>query len=275
MSGLKGKKMNVNKALLDQMPEVGFGLIMGDIRSGKSVLGYGLLEDLGFKYDRDMLVYGLPKEKVYLLPDHIKPVYKVSELKEYSVVLFDEAYKEFYSREWQKNPNKLIDTMAGLAGQKEMLGIFITHQSRKLEVGVVSALQFLLYKKPSLLQHRFERPQIRSLTVEVYEALKKYSRKEARKHAYVFFPDYVGLVLNSNNPPEWWSEELSKAYAHVSITPVEVEDVSLGKRVLCLHCNRPAIGICSYCQCSVCEEHAKTLHSHGKVLPLSSLSYLK
>lgn len=262
----------VAEKILEQIPDVGFGLIMGDIRSGKSVLGYGLLEDLGFTHNRDMLVYGLPKEKVHLLPRHIKPVYTVSELTEGSVALFDEAYKEFYSREWQKDPNKLIDTMAGLAGQKEMLGIFISHQSRKLEVGVVSALQFLLYKKPSLLQHRFERPAIRSLTVEAYEAFKKYRRQEARKHTYAFFPDYVGMVLNSNTPPKWWSEELSKAYAQVPIVQVEVEDTpQLGKRILCLHCDNPAVGICSNCQCSVCAEHAKSLHSHGSVLPFSTL----
>lgn len=262
----------VHEKILEHMPRVGFGLIMGDIRSGKSVLGYGLLEELGTQFKRDMLVYGLPRDKAHLLPAHITPVYKVADLKEHSVVLFDEAYKEFYSREWQKDPNKMIDTLAGLAGQKEMLGLFISHQSRKLEIGVVSALQFLLYKKPSLLQPRFERQQLRSLTLEAYEAFQDYSKEDAKRHTYVFFPNYIGLILNSNQPPSWWCQELSKAYAQVPITELEVEGrIQAGKRILCMHCDKPAIGICSVCQCSVCEEHFKSLHSHGKLLPLSTI----
>jgi len=42
--------------------------------------------------------------------------------------------------------------------------------------------------------------------------------------------------------------------------------------VLCLHCDQPAIGICPTCQCSVCKEHAKTLHSHSNAIPLSRSS---
>lgn len=213
-----------NEIILKHMPEVGFGLIMGDIRSGKSTIGYSLLEDIGIKNVREMQVFGLPKQKIHLLPPHIKPTYNLNDLHEEGAVLFDEAYKEFYSREHQKNTNKLIDLLAGLAGQKGMLGIFITHQSRKLEIGVVSPLQFLIYKKPSMLQYRFERHALRSLTKEADNAFKKYPKEEAKKHAYVFFPEYTGMVLNSNVAPSWWSEELSKAYAQVPITQKKEEN---------------------------------------------------
>jgi len=251
----------INKTILDHMPEFGFGLIVGNIRSGKSALGYGLLEDLGLRYGREMLVYGLPYEKSGLLPEHIRPVYDVSQITEKSVILFDEAYKEFYSREWQTDSNKLIDTMSGLAGQKEILGVFITHQTRKLEVGVVAPLQFILYKRPSMLQSRFERPGVRSLTSEAYEAFKKYSKEEARKHTYVFFPDYVGMVEDSNVLPSWWSEDLSRAYKGVALTGKEP---LIQNRILCLHCDNSAVGVCSFCKCSFCQEH-RQLHSHGRV----------
>lgn len=265
--------MLVNEVILKHMPEVGFGLIMGDIRSGKSVMGYGLLEDLGFKSGRAMCVFGLPKEKTALLPNHIKHVYHVEEMVEGSITLFDESYKEFYAREWQQDPNKMIDTLAGLAGQKDMLSIFITHQSRKLDVGVVAALQFLIYKKPSMLQYRFERPQLRSLSKEAHVAFQKYTKKEARKHAYVFFPDYQGMILNSNQVPKWWTEEISKAYANVSITE-EKQPADIVSKFLCLECDKTAIGLCSKCKCSVCEEHAKTKHSHGTVIPFSQNAVL-
>lgn len=261
--------MLVSDKILDNIPDVGFGLIMGDIRSGKSVLGYGLLEEMGHRLNREKYVFGLPKEKAGFLPRHILPVYEVKNIEENSVIIFDEAYMEFYSREWQKNPNKMIDSLAGLAGQKEMLGIFITHQSRKLEVGIIAALQFLLYKKPSMLSSRFERQGIKALTEEAYQAFKKYKKKEARQHTYAFFPDGADMIMNSNKPPEWWTEEFSKAYSTISLD--KSQDFDPSSAILCLHCDKPAVGICSKCECSTCADHAKTHHTHGKIEPISTI----
>jgi hypothetical protein len=188
-------------------------IILGRKRYGKSCLGYFILEMLHREQGMDCYVYGLPEEKTHLLPDFITPIYDLN-LPEESAILLDEAYISFHARSAMSSTNKMMDTLAGLVGQKEIIALFITQQSRKLDIGIVSAADTLLFKMPSMLQAKFERPEIRRLSESVYEKFKDVDGNK-KIYTYVMTDDFEGFVTNPK--PTFWTEELSKAFAGVEI----------------------------------------------------------
>jgi hypothetical protein len=216
----------IDKKILQIITEldVAIGLILGGIRKGKSVLGYGIIEDLhsmGFP----AFVLGLPCCKHKFLPEHIKPVMDIDLIPDGSAFIVDEAYREFYARESMTKPNKFIDNLAGVSGQKKLKSIYITQQARRLERGIVGQVDFILFKKPSLMQMKYDRCELRQMLIEVATAFKTlsipkgFTRKEyEKKCTYVFSEDFCGMVENSNKPPSWWTDELSRAYANVPLS---------------------------------------------------------
>lgn len=208
--------MAIHPRLLTALPAVGIVLIAGDIRSGKSVLAYGIADDLHELYPRRPVhVFGFPQEKVALLPPWITPVHD-PEFPDGCIVVADEAYKSFHSRESMSDPNKFIDLFSGLVGQKEILTIYITQTTRKLEVGLVSGAQVFLLKKPSRLMTLLDRSTLRPLLTKAFESFLA-SKVLPQECTYVVADAFEGFLEHSNSPPPFWSEDLSKAWRGVSI----------------------------------------------------------
>lgn len=193
----------------------GIGLIMGDLGQGKSALGYYLLETLGNLYRKPKFVYGLPKEKSHLVPRDIKPIYDLN-FPEGSIVLIDESYLHLDSRSSMSSPNKFINKLMGLVRQKRILCIYISPTSRRLDIGVVSSVQFLIIKKPSLLAVKLDRTQLRSILEDVLKKFKRIPKEEHQRHAYVIASDTEGFLTNPL--PNFWSEELSCVFSGINIT---------------------------------------------------------
>ena len=167
---------------------------------------------------------GLPVDKERYLPSHIVRLQYLDRLKDCSALLVDEAYKEFYSRQSMSKINKYIDTLVALSGQKQLKSLYITQHARRLEIGIVGGVDFILFKKPSLMQMKFDRHQFRKILEEVYDAFQNLTPPEGmsleeyqKQCTYVVSEDFVGMIENSNTPPTWWNEQLSRAYAGVPI----------------------------------------------------------
>ena len=208
--------------LLDVLPDSGIVLVLGKVRSGKSALAYSLLEHQAAK--RRAFVYGLPIEKAPLLPNSIGLLTSL-DFPEGAAVLCDEAYRTFYARQSMSAANKFIDQLSGLVGQRDLLVVYITQSARKLELGLVEASQVLLIKRPSLLQMRLDRSELRGIIKEADAAFRTLKvrpgvqRKAYEKRCtYVLSDDFEGMVEESNGVPSFWTEELSKAFAGVSLT---------------------------------------------------------
>ncbi len=219
--------------------QTGIGLILGDLGKGKSALGYYLLETLGKHYNKPKFVYGLPKEKIHLVPRDIKPIYDL-DFPEGSIVLIDESYLHLNSRSSMKSQNKFINKLMGLVRQKRILCIYISPTSRRLDIGVVSAVQFLIIKKPSLLAVKFDRTQLRGILEDVLRKFKRIPEEEQKKNAYVISSNKEGFLTNPL--PHFWSEELSCVFSGVKITeeaepPQEAGDIEVPKGKINLKCS--------------------------------------
>jgi len=137
------------------------------------------------------------------------------ELPDDSIIVFDEAYREFYSRQAMSAVNKQIDTIAGLVGQKNICALYVTQLARKLDVGIVGACDSILFKQPSLLQMKFDRGEMKKEIEKIYRLFKDIPSEKVKAHTYVISDDFEGFLKNPL--PPWWTEELSKAYRGIAL----------------------------------------------------------
>ena len=163
-------------------------------------------------------MFGFPSSKVNLLPNWVTPI-EDPEFPDDSIVIADEAYRQFYSRESMSDANKLADQFAGLVGQKGVLAIYLTQTARKLEIALVSGAQVFLLKKPSRLMVLLDRSALRPLLARAFDSFQASSCPPAEA-TYVVSDPFEGFLEHSNSPPSFWSDELSRVWRGVSMAGV-------------------------------------------------------
>ena len=182
------------------------GLIIGARGSGKSALGLRILENVHAKTKRNVCVMGFGED---ILPRWVRVVRSVDEIKDGSFLLVDEGGIVFSSRDSMSDANKLLSSLLLVARHKDLSILFISQNSANLEVNAIRQADYLLLRKPSLLQKDFERKKIR----EVYEEAErnfKESGADAAKATFVYSDEFRGIV--ENELPSFWSEGVSKSF---------------------------------------------------------------
>jgi len=187
-------------------------LITGRRGSGKTALGYRCLEIL--KDEKPAYVLGVPEHIWKYLPDDIVPLpldeQTMLDLPDDAAFFFDEAALHFYSRDSHRYMNKLIGSLITLSRQRGWTVIFATHNTRKLDVGILIDVDAILFKEPSPLHAEMERVEIRKLMQRVYEAFSRIPKNERVKYAYVFSD--IGRTLVETPLPSFWRQELSTPF---------------------------------------------------------------
>jgi hypothetical protein len=182
------------------------GLIIGARGSGKSALGLRILENIHAKTKRRVCAIGFGEGS---LPGWVKVVTDVNEVRNGSFVLVDEGGIIFSSRESMSDANKLLSNLLIIARHKDLSILFISQNSANLEVNVIRQADYLMLRKPSLLQKDFERKKIR----EIYETAERSfreSRVNAGKATFIYSDEFQGIV--ENELPSFWSEGVSKGF---------------------------------------------------------------
>ncbi len=186
-------------------------IIVGRRGSGKSALGYKLLEYLRWK--GQVYVVGLPQKVRKLLSEWIGVVPSLEEVPPKSIVLIDESYNYFHSRDSASERARILSNIINLSRQKEQTLIFVTQEARQIDKNIASSSDIIIFKNPGILQPEFERKELRKIAEEAKRMFAAISIKEKIKWAYVYAPetDFTGMVENSL--PSFWAPGLSKAYA--------------------------------------------------------------
>jgi len=185
-------------------------LILGRRGSGKSGLGYRLLEV--FKYQLTPYVLGIPTQAEKLLPEWIGIAQDLDDIPPGSIVLIDEAYLTYHSRESLKAQSREMSRIVNLSRQRNQTIIFVTQEARQIDKNIVSQASVIVFKEPGMLQLKFDRPELNDITLEAKQAFGNLSGNKKRS-AYVYSPDadFVGLLENSL--PAFWGRELGCAFA--------------------------------------------------------------
>jgi hypothetical protein len=182
-------------------------LIFGKRGSGKSALGFRLLENIYHKTKRKCLVLGVGQS---FMPEWIKPIEIIDEAPNGSVVLVDEGALSFNARESMSKKNKGLGPLLAVARHKNLTILFITQNTGMIDKNVLQLSDVLLVKQGSLLQLEMERPEIKKF-YEKAEASFKNLIGDRRQFVYLIDSDFEGAL--SHSLPSFWTESLSKSHA--------------------------------------------------------------
>ncbi len=186
-------------------------VILGGKGSGKTALGFLFLEI--FKNKLDPYVIALPKQCENLLASWIGIKESLEEVPPGSISLVDEAYLTNHARDWAKAESRNICQLLNLSRQQQKTIIFVTQQSRHLNLDIISSANVIVVKNPGMLQPSFERPELRKVMAEAKLAFDS-SRGDPKAWSYVYSQGagFSGLVENSL--PSFWSNKLSNMYGY-------------------------------------------------------------
>ncbi len=185
-------------------------LILGKRGAGKSALGYRLLELC--RYQLTPYVVGVPDEARTILPDWIGIAPSLKEIPPKSIVLVDEAYLRYHSRESQSKTSKEMSQLLNLSRQREQTLIFVTQEARQVDLNISSSASIVVFKEPGSLQFEFERRELRRIAEQARVAFQAVG-KDRRRWNYVYSPDANFSGLIENQLPSFWSARLSRLFA--------------------------------------------------------------
>jgi len=183
-------------------------LIFGKRGSGKSALGFRLLENIHHKTNRRCFVLGVDEQSS--MPEWINPIEKIEDAPQNSAVLVDEGAVSFNSRESMSKENKGLAGILAIARHKNLTVLFITQNTGMIDRNVLKLSDVLLVKQGSLLQLEMERPEIRKF-YEKAESLFKKLEGDKRQYVYLIDSDFEGALAHTL--PSFWTESLSKNQA--------------------------------------------------------------
>ena len=207
---------------IDVIQHPSIAVILGKRNSGKSALGYRLLE-LN-RYRLRPYVVGLPENALKYLPDWMGSVPTLDDLPHDSIALVDEAYLTYHARESMSEKNRSVSQLLNLSRQRNQTLIFVTQEARQLDKNITSVADVIIFKKPSALQIELERPELRAIARRARDAFINV-RGSSAPWGYVFSPDADFEGLLENQLPSFWTPRLSTAFAsdHVSSDPSHPE----------------------------------------------------
>lgn len=182
--------------------------VAGRRGSGKSVLGFRLMENIHAKNSRPCFVLGV---KQSVLPSWIETIDEISKVSNGGVVLVDEGAISFGSRESMSKKNRSLGELLAIARHKDLTLIFITQNTGMIDKNVLNLCDVILLKEGSLLQEKMERSVMKDLYVTANDALQEIPASERKPYCYIFDAEFEGLV--SASLPSFWSVKVSKNQA--------------------------------------------------------------
>jgi len=182
--------------------------VAGRRGSGKSVLGFRLMENIHAKTQRPCFTLGV---KQSVLPSWIKTIEDLHEVSNRGVVLVDEGAIAFGSRESMSKKNRSLGELLAIARHKDLTLIFITQNTGMIDKNVLNLCDVIVLKEGSLLQEKMERSVMKDLYTTANKALSEIPSAERKPYCYIFDAEFEGLV--SASLPSFWSMKVSKNQA--------------------------------------------------------------
>lgn len=178
-------------------------LILGKRGSGKTALGFYLLEQLKGLTKRKMFTVGFPE------PTPFKNYNDIESVPPDSIVLIDEGSIKFDARRSLSETNVNMSNILKTARHNNISVIFITQNTADIEVRTLRLADIFLLKEPSLVQEYMER----SIIKRIYQFINPvFTNKDADHNPfyYIFSDSLRGLYRFSL--PSFWNEKISKAH---------------------------------------------------------------
>ncbi len=183
-------------------------LIAGRRGSGKSALGFRILENIHASTKRAAYVLGVKQE---VLPFWIDSVEKLEDVKNGGIVLIDEGAISFNARDSMSKKNKALGGLLAVARHKDLTLLLITQNTGMIDKNVLNLTDTILLKEGSLLQEKMERSVMKKIYTDANTELNKIAQEDRLAHVYVFDNDFEGVVKVAL--PSFWTSNVSKNQA--------------------------------------------------------------
>ena len=184
-------------------------LILGKRGSGKSALGYRLLEL--FRYGLRAYVVGVPSSARRLLPDWIGISPTLEDVPAKSIALVDEAYLAYHARGSMAWESTAMSQALNLSRQREQTLVFVSQEARQVDRNIASSANVVAFKDLGMLQLKFDRPEFNKLAAQARGRLATVTNNR-RRWSFVYAPDADQLGLLENDLPSFWKPALSRLF---------------------------------------------------------------
>jgi energy-coupling factor transporter ATP-binding protein EcfA2 len=152
-----------------------------------------------------------------------------------SVQLISDAHLEYFSRDWQSSPAETLVKVVSVSRHRNIDFIYTTQLSSLIDRQVISNIDVMIFKEPSLLAAEFERKELDEFTKQAQEYYyrgsesrnpkdhenlawrqQKLSQMEKWTTAIAFTHDKGKIIVTDINKPAWFTEEMSKIFGQTS-----------------------------------------------------------
>ena len=190
-------------------PHPSVTVVIGPRGSGKSHLAHRLLELL--RVHAHPYVVG-PASLRALLPNEIGVVQRLEDIPPRAAVLIDEAYLTFGARSAMTAAGRSVGALVNLSRQRSWSLIFITQDSRQLDVNILSQADVIAIQAVSEIGREYERRELRAFTDRAAAAFATV-QGDPRPWTWVYSTKtgFSGLVRHE--PASYWRPALSNAFA--------------------------------------------------------------
>ena len=203
------------------LPKNGVLVVTGFRGEGKTALTWWIADTVRKRkgYSSKVATYDLPPAGVKALPSwartNLTSVSEVSNLDKPHIVVVDEAAFSANARRAMSEENVQWTKLFAVARHKGHLLIFISQSSRQVDIQMIDQADWILMKKPSMLQVLLGRDALKAKLEDAFLALN--AKRNSKEWVYVYDARSDAGKLLPASMPKWWTDKLSKAYSTVSI----------------------------------------------------------
>jgi ABC-type glutathione transport system ATPase component len=180
-------------------------LIAGKRGSGKSTLGFRIMENVHASTKRPCYVLGVRAD---VLPNWITAIADVEQVANGGIVLVDEGALTYSSRDSMNKKNKELGKLLAIARHKDLTLLLITQNTGMIDKNVLNLCDTVMLKEGSLLQQSMEREAMKELYSKADKALDDLPKEQRISHTYIVDNDFEGLVQFTL--PSFWNSAISK-----------------------------------------------------------------
>jgi len=249
-SGISGDARTGYMAWLDSLELGKVILILGKRGSGKTAFSCKLAEYVFAAHQVPVWMVGVPPEIAPHLPTWISLTMDIEQVDLGAFIIIDESGLQYMAMRYQSDANTVMHKLLMIARHRKQSLIFACQVAADVDKSIVRQADCIVFKQPNLMQSQNDRPEVRKPATRALKIFEDIPLQERLQTAYIHDSDFEGVL--QYELPEWWCEELSFAFANVSLSEgpkvletgdalAELDQAELKRKVLELR--RDGLGI--------------------------------